>query len=138
MLLAHPAVTVAIALLEAKLSALQTDPVLISDTYPVSDPDRMVRVDRLHGAMTNMVTDAPFMLFECWVKTKPGSYNGATEAEVLANHVRAVLADARSETYAGAFVRYWTDAGVNAHPDPSKPGMSRWQVIGTLGLAVAR
>lgn len=138
MLVAYPAVSVAIALLEAKLPALQTETVFVSSAFPAQDIDRMVRVDRLHGAMTNLVTDAAFMLFECWVKTKPGIYNGAHEAEVLANHVRASLTDSKSEVYADAFIRYWNDAGANSHPDPDRPSMVRWQVIGTLGLSVKR
>lgn len=138
MLVAYPAVSVAIALLEAKLPALQTETVFVSSIVPEHDVDRMVRVDRIHGAMKNMVTDDAFLLIECWVRTKPGVYNGGTEAEILANHVRASLTDARSETHGGAFIRYWTDAGANSHPDPDRPSMVRWQVIGTLGLSVQR
>jgi len=138
MLVAHPAVSVAVALLEAKLPQLETGPVWVSSHFPDTDHDRVVRVDRLHGGMTNMVTDAPFMLFECWARAVPGVTTGDIEAERLANHVRACLTGARSERHAEAFVRYWKDAGANSHPDLDRPGMARWQVIGTLGLAVKR
>lgn len=135
MIVPHAAVGVAIALLEAKLPAIHPNPVLVSSRF--EDADEMVRVDRLHGGMANMITDGPFMLFECWARPGPG-VNGDIEAETLAGHVRAALIDARSETYGGCFVRYWHDAGCSPHPDPDRPSMVRWQVTGTLGLAVSR
>ncbi|WP_306365441.1 hypothetical protein [Nocardia sp. CC227C] len=135
--IAHPAVTVAIALLEAKLPLVTANPIFVSGAFE-DGHDRLVRVDRMHTGMVNMVTDEPFMLFECWVADRPGVYNGSTEAEILANQVRAVLTAARSETFAGCFVRYWHDAGCSPHPDPKRPSMVRWQVIGSLGLAVSR
>ncbi|MGW4718877.1 hypothetical protein [Nocardia sp. NPDC004260] len=131
------AVGVTIALLDAKLPTIHPGTPFVSSTFPGEDYDEVVRVDRIHGAINKMVTDDAFMMIECWARQRPG-VNGDVEAETLANHVRAVLLDSRSETHGGAFVRYWKDAGASTHPDPDRPSMVRWQVIGTLGLAVKR
>jgi len=135
-IIAHPAIGVTIALLQAKLPLIHSTAVTVSDAF--EDGAEVVRVDRLYGGMSNIVTDSPQMLIECWVRPQPGITSGNIEAEILANHVRAVLTDARSEIYSGCFVRYWSGDDASADPDPDRPSMVRWKVTGTLGLAVSR
>jgi len=135
MITAYPAIGVTIALLTAKLPAVHAGPVVVSSAF--EDADEVVRVDRLYGGMSNMVTDAPQLLVECWARQRSG-INGDIEAETLANHVRAVLTDARSETYGGCFVRGWFGDDVSPDPDPDRLSMVRWKVTGTLLLAAKR
>lgn len=126
----HPAIPVAIELVRTGLTAAGTE-VRVASDYPRTDPALFVRVDRAGGVMSNLITDAPLLIVECWA-----TRGGTVRAETLAMQVRGVLANAQSKTFRGAFIRGWDEAGVAPLDDPDKPGMERWQVTGTLSIAV--
>lgn len=121
----HPAIPVAIAAVRTYLPST----VKIATKYPPADPDALVQVSRVGGGKSNLVTDSPLMLFECWAKSE-----GA--AESLANDTASALEAAQFESFLGAQLRGWSEAGRAPLLDPDKPGMFRWQITGTLGISV--
>lgn len=127
-----PPIRVAIAVLNTVLVP-RREGLKIGSKYPTTDPAQFVRVDRVGGTMSNVVTDNPLMLFECWTRN-----DSAPNAEALANDVLSSLAAARFGVYDDAFVRWWNPVGCAPLNDPDKPMMSRWEVSGELGLATKR
>lgn len=122
----HPAVAVTVAYLGSRLE------VPVAGKMPRTRPAAFVRVSRAGGVMSNLVTDAPLLVFECWATTGPA-------AEDLANLVRAHLKQAPSSFAAGAWIRWWREAGgPSEFPDPDVTDMERWQLSGTLGIATKK
>ncbi|MBJ8342778.1 hypothetical protein JGU71_28200 [Antrihabitans sp. YC3-6] len=78
--------------------------------------------------MSNIVTDRPWLIFECWAPTE-------AEAETLANLVAAHLRAAQFETINDVKLLGWSEAGRASFNDPAVPSQSRWQVTGTLGIS---
>jgi len=111
-----PAVAVAVAILKAL-------PVHVSGEAPKTTPDSYVRVSRVGGVMTNLVTDRAVILVECFA-------NRGVDAEALANQARGLLTASRGKVHAGAFVRWYTETqGPVDFPDDNK---SRYQFMGDL------
>jgi len=123
----HAAVPVVIAALRTYLPGT----VKIASKYPPADPDFLVRVSRAGGSKSNLVTDSPTMLFECWARSE-------ADAETLSGQVASALEAAQFESFMGAQLRGWSEAGRAPLDDPDKPGMSRWQITGTLGISVQK
>lgn len=117
-----PAVAVAVKLLNDRVAPP------VSSKVPNPRPATFVRVSRAGGGMSNIVTDRPWLIFECWAPTE-------AEAEMLANLVGAHLKAAQFETINGAKLLGWSEAGRASFNDPAVPSQSRWQVTGTLGIS---
>ncbi len=134
----HPAVMVAIHILKTDLPVLRPG-ALVSDRFPETDPDELVKVGRAGGIKANMVTDNPLLIFECWQKRSL-----APNAEVFSTDVLMVLEGSQFKTYTygtsaeQVFVRWWNPVGLAEFDDPDKPNLSRWQITGELGLATKR
>lgn len=90
-----PAVSVAIAYLADKLG------VRVADEIPRTMPDQLVVVKRVGGVKRNIVTDAPWLMCECWAAD-----DGAAEALCMR------LADAAEAAPDQGWVQY-------VHPDGS-------------------
>lgn len=111
-----PAVAVAVAILKAL-------PVPVASKAPLVTPVSYVRVSRVGGGMTNLVTDRAALLVECFA-------DDGVAAEALANQARGLLTQARGHVHANAFVRWYTETqGPVDFPDGEK---SRYQFMGDL------
>ena len=134
----HPAVAVLVQYLREFLPVYNPT-VSVASKFPrQSTPDRVVRVSRVGGSMSNLVTDLPLMLFECYARAIGGD-TADVAAEKLAMDVRATLAASTARTTTGgAWLRRWTEAGCAPLDDPDQPDYARWQVTGTIGIATRR
>lgn len=117
-----PAVRLAVSLLGGLL-----DPIRVVTKVPKRRPSTFVRVSRLGGVMDTVKTDRPFLLFECWAE---GS------AESLACDVVGLLVANQWESVDGTRLTGFTQVSCHDYPDPDVPDQSRWQVTGTLGIAI--
>ena len=118
---AKPALAAAVAILTPVFA-----PVLVSARMPLVRPAQFVRVDRVGGRMSNMITDSARILVECWAPDVP-------TAETMCNTARAALLNAFGKTWAGVFVREWADEqGPVSFDDPAVTDQRRWQFHGDL------
>jgi hypothetical protein len=125
--------------IEAPLAdRMGTDLLAQGDTAPVvigvpdPRPSRFVRLVRVGGSQSNLVTDRPRIVFECWSTV-------GVDAAALAALVRA-LVNALAPGYVGAvWVDRVIDIGVAYSPDP-QTGTPRYLVTAELhvrGAALA-
>ena len=90
----------------------RSDTAVVRTRVPDVRPDRFVRVERLGGVRTNLVTDSAVVTVECWAATE-------ADAAELAQLVRALIFASEGTTQGGAAVYNVTEVGGLAHlPDP--------------------
>ncbi|MCC3333591.1 hypothetical protein [Nocardia abscessus] len=99
-----------------------TDPVVAE--VPDPRPDRFVRVVRIGGPRTNLITDTPRIVAECW------DTSGAGAAE-LASVTRALIVAAAPGYLGSAWVGKAIDRGVSYSPDPDT-GTPRYLITAEL------
>ncbi len=126
----HPAVSVVVAYLGSMLD------VPVSSRVPVDRPDSFVRVSRVGGLKTNIVTDGPMIKCECW---------HPVSAESLAMRVMDLLEDLPPSFVdyrdddgnpQRAWVSTFTEIGAPAElPDPDVSTQDRWILTVALGIA---
>ena len=118
-----PALAVAGQLLRPLLA-----PIPVQTKMPEPRPDRIVLVRRPGGAMGNLVTDRPTLIFHCWALDD-------VDAEQIASRVRALLKHHQFALVGDYTLHGWREAGCSEHPDPAVTTHARWQVTGTLGIS---
>lgn len=96
--------------LTAQLAA-RGDTAVVRTRVPDVRPARFVRVERLGGVRTNLVTDSALVTVESWAATEAA-------AAGLAQLTRALLFAAEGTTQSGAVIYKVTEVGGVAHlPD---------------------
>lgn len=78
---------------------------------PNPRPDRFVRLVRVGGTQSNLVTDRPRIVFECWDTLGVGAAN-------LAGLVRALVSAPVPGYVSGVWVDKVIDMGLAFSPDP--------------------
>ena len=107
----------------AAVTILKGLPVHVGTGAPKTTPAQYVRVSRVGGGMSNIVTDRATILVECFAD------NGVA-AETLANQARGLLFQSRGKVFAGCFIRWYTETqGPVDFPDEEK---ARYQFMGDL------
>lgn len=116
-----PAMAAAVTILKGLPVPVATEVRKESPTQ--QNPPQYVRVSRVGGGMSNLVTDRATILVECFAD------NGVA-AETLANQARGLLFQSRGKVFAGCFIRWYTETqGPVDFPDEGK---ARYQFMGDL------
>jgi hypothetical protein len=100
-----------IGYLRSELAA-RADTATVGTRVPDIRPDRFVRVERVGGVRTNLVTDSALVTVECWAATEAAAVQ-------LGQLVRALIFAAEGTTQTGVVIYQVTEVGGLAHlPDP--------------------
>ena len=95
-------------------------PVKVLTRVPTDRPDEFVRLSRVGGTVRDVITDRPWVVFECWSKSD-------YDAAILARTVRAYVFDLVQTQIGDAWVRAVDEVGgLQAFPDPES-GQARYQ-----------
>ncbi len=101
----------------------------VSTRRPMKWSESFIRVTRIGGYMSNIVTDTGRQLIECWALDGP-------TARGMTRTARAALRNAQGKIFDGAFIRSWDDEqGPVDFPDPDVPSWYRWQFHGDLSVS---
>lgn len=121
-----PAGKIAVKILTAAF-----DDIPVSSKSPLLLPDKYIRVSRVGGGLTSLITDSARILVEAWAATVP-------EAEQICCEAIAALQNAQGtsvtyDTDAEAFIRGFGNVdGPVDYADPDVPDKERWQFTGDL------
>jgi hypothetical protein len=100
-----------------------TVPVVIE--IPATRPPRFVRVTRPGGSQSNLITDRPRIVAECWDELGTGVAD-------LAKVTRALLGATAPGYVSGIWVDLAKDLGLAYLPHPQYPGIPRYLVTAEL------
>lgn len=90
----------------------RADTATVGTRIPDVRPDRMVRVERVGGVRTNLITDSALVTVESWAASE-------ADAAELGQLVRALILAAEGTTQAGVVIYKVTEVGGLQHlPDP--------------------
>ena len=103
----------------------------VSTSMPEDIAVPMVRIERIGGRPENAVTDAPRFIAHVYAGTGPA-------AEALANQILDYMESggwSHTRTPSGHLLRGGRTEVVMPLPDPDRPRLHRWQVMGALRIS---
>lgn len=106
----------------------------VSTQYPADGRLPHVRLDYLGGRPENPITDGPRFGIQVYARN-------STEAERVTGQVKAALMGLNQRsvrTSSGHKTRGWSFESVMDFPDPDRPTLARWQIMGRLGISMLR
>ena len=112
--------------LAAELTA-RSDTAVVRTRVPDIRPTRLVRVERVGGVRTNLVTDSAIIAVECWAASE-------SAAAELGQLVRALIFAAEGTTQSGAVIYKVTEVGGLAHLPDVDTEHERYVFTAQIGL----
>ena len=112
--------------LRAELAA-RSDTATVGTRVPDIRPDRFIRIERLGGVRTNLVTDSALITAECWAASE-------SAAAELGQLVRALIFAAEGTTQTGVTIYKVTEVGGLAHFPDVDTEHERYVFTAQIGL----
>lgn len=103
----------------------------VATSIPAAMPAVFVRIERIGGRPLNSGTDAPRFLIH--VYAADGIAAEALALDVLDHLEHGGWSHTRTES--GHLLRGWSTETVMSLPDPDRPHLHRWQVMGALRIS---